>query len=42
MVREAVGAPIPIIVTALSTIAISRFMSGPPSITTTFLGALSR
>ena len=38
--REAVGAPIPIIVIADSTKQISRFISGPPSITAIFFGAL--
>ena len=42
IVREAVGAPMPIIVTADKTMQISRFMSGPPSMTAIFFGALRR
>ena len=42
IVREAVGAPMPIIVTADNTMQISRFMSGPPSMTAIFFGALRR
>ena len=42
IVRDAAGAPMPTMVTALSTKQISRFMSGPQSITVIFFGALSR
>ena len=42
IVRDGVGAPIPIMVTAESTTQISRFMRGPPSMTAIFFGALSR
>ena len=42
IVRDGVGAPIPIMVTAESTTQMSRFMSGPPSMTAIFFGALSR
>ena len=42
MVRDAVGAPIPIIAMAESTKQISKFIIGPPSITAIFFGALRR
>ena len=40
IVRDAVGAPIPIIAIAESTKQISRFIIGPPSMTVIFFGAL--